>query len=145
MAGIEGVTGAGETLVASILRPDPEVQTVAHFALADAPATFVSAWLEVPLHCLDPDPPDGALAIWLFAGDGVVSLDEFVAGDILGTYGCDPGELPVLRVVLTDEVRAALDAADPFLSVRLRSAVGSERYDLGSAGGVGEPRIVFLN
>lgn len=144
MEGIEGATGVGETLTTSVLRPDPEVVTVAHFALAGAPASFASAWLEIPLHALDPDPPEGALAVFLFAGDGVVSLDEFAVGDLLGTYGCDPGEYPVVTVVVTDEVTAALGAADAYLSVRLRSAVGTERYDLGAAGGVDEPRLVFF-
>lgn len=144
MAGIEGISGVGETLGASILRPDPEVVTVAHFALSGAPAAFSSVWLEIPLHCLDPDPPDGALSIHLFAGDGEASVDEFDVGELLGTYGCDPGELPVLRVVLTDEVQAYLDAVHPFLSVRLRTAVGTERYDLGSAGGIDDPRLSFF-
>ena len=117
--------------------------TVLHFDLARAPATFGAAWLEVPLHCLDPDTPDGALSLHLFAGDGETSLDEHSVGESRGTYGCPAGEYPVLQLVLTHEVRAFLDAGHPYLSLRLRSEVGDERYDLGAAGGVGEPTITF--
>ena len=140
---MQGVADVGEALGPSILRPDPEVVTVLHFDLAHAPTAFGSAWLEVPLHCLDPDAPEGAIAVHLFAGDGEASLDERGVGETLGIYGCDPGEYPVLRVVLTDAVRAYREAGHPYLSVRLRSAVGAERYDLGAAGGVADPTLTF--
>lgn len=117
--------------------------TVLHFALADAPTAFGSAWLEVPLHCLDPDAPDGAIAVHVFAGDGETSVDESGAGDGRGTFGCEPGAYPTLRVDLTDTVRDHVAAGSAFLAVRLRSAVGEERYDLGPEGGVESPSITF--
>ena len=117
---------------------------VLHFDLGRAPSRFTSAWLEVPLHCLDPEAPDGALSVHLFAGDGETSVDERGVGDPWGVFGCDPGEYPVLRLDLTEAVRRFLDAGHPYLSVRLRSTVGDERYDVGAEGGVDDPTLTFF-
>ena len=60
-----------------MIRPTGEWRTVFHFDLADVPATYSTVELAMPIHCLDMGPPDGEIDLGVFAGDGVVSLDEF--------------------------------------------------------------------
>jgi len=141
LAGVEGDVGGGQTVVGSILRTVPETVTVAHFAMAQVPATIASAQLTIPLHCLQPDPPDGVVQIYLFAGDGLVSVDEWDAGELIGSQGVDPGEYPVVTLDVTARLQEYQTAANDYFSVRIRTAVGSDDYDLGTDGGVDPPYL----
>ena len=133
------------TLGPSVLRVEAlaAVMTVAHYDLSQVPATWSAALLIVPLHCLQPDPPDGMVNVYCFAGDGECSIDEAGVGTLIETTSGIAGEYPTLLVDLAAKVQEYIGLGHTHLSLRFESPTGLDDYDLGAEGDVEEPTITF--
>lgn len=110
--------------------PNPgELQLVLEYdlnTLFNSPVTVTSATLsvvrgQIPSGCLGLDPcptPDG-LSVYSYAGDGLLSTDDFDAGNLLSTL-----VLPVLGTVMNFDVTSLIagfvDGSDRYAGFNLR-------------------------
>ncbi len=117
--------------------------TLLHFDCRNPPTAWSTATLRIPLHSLEPTPPDGTVNVFSWTGDGTCSADEHISGSLLGSVTALPGEYPVAEIDVTTELTQALGNGDPFLSFRLMGVAGGDRYDVGTFGGVENPTVVL--
>ncbi|MBP7002120.1 hypothetical protein [Amaricoccus sp.] len=100
--------------------PDMEDRTIAHFDVTTLTAAPRFAKLVIPLSNSDPNGEDGALKVYSFAGDGVVSVDEWNSGSLVRKFS-HLGQPGRLEVDVTQLVAAALASGDQYLSFAYRA------------------------
>lgn len=108
-----------------------EDRTVAHFDVRSLRSAPSQASLFIPILNIDAGGADGTFEVYKFAGDGVVSVDEWDSGSLVRSYARldQPG---TLRLDVTEVLAAALSAGDDFVSFNYRVGAGSDRWWLGS-------------
>jgi hypothetical protein len=119
-AGLRSFDGGANVIVLTFMAVKAtEDRTVLHYPTDAFPSSPSAATLVVPLLVnagLDP-----SLRVYVFAGDGVVSEDEWDAGTFFATI--DLPATPGVHTVTLDVTTAladALAAGDPFLSFSFR-------------------------
>ena len=118
-----------------------EDRTVAHFDVTGFVGRVPPLSLTIPVDNMDEGDPAGDFEVYLFAGDGVVSADEWDAGRLLHTFEDLEGGFQVLELDVTDLVQIAVDRGFPFVSFGFRAL--EDRFSLGASFGVpGETRLV---
>ncbi|QJF51525.1 hypothetical protein [Roseobacter ponti] len=121
--------GAGPFLLDfSAVKGGTEDRTIAHFDITGVGA-FASARLSLSL--LNLDSFDGTLDILSFAGDGLVSADEWDAGSYQGTITGIGGSLTTQTFDITSLLQTAVADGQPWLSLNLLNAPASGRFFLG--------------
>jgi len=135
-SGDDGTPDAVLTFMA--VKDITEDRTVLHFPLAGVPSAVLSATLVVPLDNFDVGVPLGEISVFVFAGDGVVSLDEYGAGSLFAVFQADPSGTYLVDV--SAALAAALLAGDTYLSFRL-STVDLDRWLFGSIVGLPDPTL----
>ena len=118
-----------------------EDRTVAHFDVSFFPREVPPLTLEIPVSNMDPGDPAGDFEVYVFAGDGVVSVDEWDEGPLVHTFEDLEGGLQVLSFDVTDLVQTAVDRGLPFVSFSFRAL--EDRFGLGAGSSVpGETALV---
>jgi hypothetical protein len=118
-----------------------EDRTVAHFDVSVFAGEVPPVTLEVPVSNMDAGDPAGDFEVYLFAGDGVVSADEWSSGRLLHTFEDLEGGFQVLALDVTDLVQTAVDRGLPFVSFSFRAI--DDRFALGAGFSVpGETALV---
>lgn len=113
-------------------------RTIAHFDIANFPDTFASAILAIPITNFDPGQPEGAFAVYSFAGDGTVSTDEWSLGTLYQACNGLTSWEETLTVDITNLVEEARGNNDSYLSFNFRQGEGtSDRFWLAFNGGPG--------
>lgn len=109
---------------------ETEDRTVAHFNLAGLPASVPYTELHIPLHNLDEGGLAGTFDVYVFEGDGNVSINEWNAGTLHRSFNSveNPG---ALILDITQVLQSAIDSDAPYLSFRFTGGTGSDRYNLG--------------
>lgn len=113
-----------------------EDRAISHFDITGV-STFSTATLSIGNV---EDDANGVLEIFSFAGDGMVSVDEFEAGIVptpLGTFSAVTTENAVFTLDITSLLQSALTAGDDFLSFNFRAGGLNGDFDFASTiGGV---------
>jgi len=142
------VTG-GSTLLLhfSAVKLGTEDRTIAHFDISGIGSvasaslnigigSVASASLNIGIGNIDPNAPDGTLDVYSFAGDGVVSVDEWTAGGLINTFTGLGSNLETLTLDITSLLTGAAAAGDNYLSFNFRTT-SDDRYWLNhTIGGV---------
>jgi hypothetical protein len=111
-----------------------EDRNVMHFAMDDVAIYVSSAVLEIAVSNLDDAEPLGAIELHAFAGDGVVSADEWDSGTLIHTFDEIGGGVSTLSVDVSGLFQQAEQFEVPFLSFRLRGLEDRFFLGAGSAG-----------
>ena len=106
-----------------------EDRTVAHFKIDQMPISVPATELVIRLNNIDQGHPAGTFDVFVFSGDGVISIDEWDAGTLhTSFYGIEnPGEL---RLDVTEVLQQAIDNGNSYLSFRFTGGAGTDRYSL---------------
>ncbi len=119
----------------SAVKDVTEDRTIAHFDITGL-GSWTAATLNIGLNNIDPGAPDGTLDIYHFAGDGIVSFDEWSAGSLLSTATGIAGGYSTLQLDISALLATAIGNGDSFLSFRF-STTSSDRFWLNDTiGGV---------
>lgn len=150
--GLRDIVGEPDILVLNFQavknnKPELEDRTIAHFDISVLGAAPRFAKLSIPVVNLDPGAPGGTFNVFTFAGDGVVSADEWDAGRHYRRFsGLDePGRL---ELNVTGLVAAALASGDRFLSFAFRGGAipasqgYGDRWNLGPESGLPSATVV---
>jgi len=119
-----------------------EDRTVAHFDISGLTGFLPNATLNIPIDNFDPGIPDGVFEIYSFAGDGVVSTDEWDAGTPFHAFTTVPGGNQTLSVDISVLLKTAVDNGDQYLSFSFRGG-NTDRYWLSDIAGLPEPSITI--
>jgi len=131
----------GFTAVKDVLPSGQEDRTVAHFDLGVLSGTIPTTTLEIPVYGIDPGDPTGIFEVYAFAGDGIVSIDEWAEGRLFHTFDGLESEVQTLSVDVTALVQLAVDRSLPFLSFNFRSL--EDRYNMGDGVGLPDASLVI--
>ena len=148
--------GVGVTLLTFLaVKSGTEDRVVGHYDIGGLSGTVPTTTFDIPIANIDDGPPEGIFEVYNFAGDGVVSTDEWNAGTLFHTFTGIQGGIQTLSVDVTSLLQAAVDAGDPFLSFSLRAGIGTDRYNMGAIVGIvglpdpalflGVPRTVAID
>ena len=118
-----------------------EDRTVAHFDATIFSGKVPPITLMIPVRNMDAPDLAGDFEIYLFAGDGDVSTDEWNAGRLIHTFEDLPGGDQFLELDVTDLFQTAVDRGYPFVSFGFRAI--DDRFGLGrNFGAPGETVLV---
>jgi len=122
----------------SAIKAGTEDRTIAHFdinLLVDVLNTQVIE-LQLGLLNLDPGFSIGTIDIYVFIGDGIVSIDEWNTGNLYYSFSGIDDELTVISVDISEIFFEAISNGNTYLSFNFRTT-NSDRYFLNSTiGGV---------
>jgi hypothetical protein len=109
-----------------------EDRTVIEFDLSSiGQSTPLSATLDLGIVNWDPSPPDGIIDVFTFKGDGVVTDNEYYAGEPNPFTHLVVGDVrELVRCDVTLAVQTSVTAGNQFLGFRL-STTTMDRYFLG--------------
>ena len=119
-----------------------EDRTVAHFDASIFSGTVPMTTLDIPVDNIDAGDPTGIFNVYSFAGDGVVSGDEWDAGILFHSFTGLEGDPETLSVDVTTLLQNSVDNNDPFLSFNFRST--QDRFNL-SVGGLDNATLEVAN
>jgi hypothetical protein len=122
-----GTTSGAFLLSFNAVKRGTEDRTVAHFGLAGL-RNIQSATLNIDVDDIDPGAPYGQFDVYSFAGDGVVSVDEWNAGTLFHSFKNVNGGHLLLSVDATSILQNAVTRGDNFLSFSFRDGNGNDRY-----------------
>ena len=119
-----------------------EDRTVVHFDVSIFSGTVPMTTLDIPVDNIDAGDPTGIFNVYSFAGDGVVSGDEWDAGTLFHSFTGLEGDPETLSVDVTTLLQNSVDNNDPFLSFNFRST--QDRFNL-SVGGLDNATLEVAN
>ncbi len=122
----------GFTAVKPVLASGQEDRTIAHFNSGALSGTVPATFLNIPVANIDSGDPTGIFDVYSFAGDGIVSTDEWALGTLFHSFTGLEGGVQTLSVDITNLLQDAVNNSDPFLSFNFRSR--QDRYNLSIAG-----------
>ncbi|MDT4289654.1 hypothetical protein RO575_08790 [Methylomonas sp. MO1] len=141
MTGLRSFDGGANVLLLGFdaVKLGTEDRTLVHFDISGLTGILPSSSLSIPIESLDPEP--GIFKIYSFAGDGVVSTDEWNMGTLFhvftDVYG---GFLSIDTSIL---LQTAVDNGESYLSFSFRGG-NSVRYWLSDIVGLPEPSITIV-
>ena len=115
----------------SAIKSATQDRTVVHFDISSLWGDVSGSTLNIGIINLDPDLPAGTLDVYVFAGDGAVSIDEWNIGSLFHSFSGIDGELIMLTVDISALLLKAISSGDKYLSFNL-STLDSDRYFLNS-------------
>lgn len=138
ITGLRSFNGGADVFLLAFLqvKSGTEDRVVGHYDIGGLSGTVPTTTFDIPIANIDAGPPDGIFEVYNFAGDGMVSTDEWDAGTLFHTFTGIQGGIQTLSVDVTSLLQAAVDAGNPFLSFSLRAGIGTDRYNMGVIVGV---------
>ncbi len=115
----------------SAIKSATKDRTVVHFDIGSLWGDVSGSTLSIGILNLDPDLPAGTLDVYVFSGDGTVSVDEWNKGSLFHSFSSIEGELTTLTVDISALLLKAVSSGDNYLSFNL-STLDSDRYFLNS-------------
>ena len=115
----------------SAIKSGTEDRTVVHFDIGSLWGDVSGSTLGIGILNLDPDFPAGTLDVYVFSGDGTVSVDEWNKGSLFHSFSGIEGDLSTLTVDISELLLKAITSGDSYLSFSL-STLDSDRYFLNS-------------
>ncbi len=128
-------------LVFSAVNPVNEDRTIAHYDITGLSGVQPTTTLYIPVLNQDSGFAGGIIEVYSFAGDGVVSTDEWAVGTLFHTFSNIDGARLTLSVDITSLLQSAVDSGDNYLSFNFRAGAGTDRFFLGSSFSLDDPTI----
>lgn len=145
ITGLRSFDGGKNVLLLEFAAVNPftEDRTVAHFNISRTSRLLPSATLNIPIDNFDPEIPNGIFELYSFAGDGLVSIDEWDSGTPFYTFTSVSGEIQTLSIDISMLLKTAVDKEDHYLSFSFRAG-NANRYFLSEAVGLTDPSISLI-
>jgi len=143
MTGLRSFDGGANVLLLSFdaVKSGTEDRTIAHFDISSLTYMPQSSIFDIPIDNIDPGLPGGIFEVYAFAGDGVVSIDEWNAGSLIHTFYGIEGGYSTLSFDITTLLQNAYTNGDTYLSFNFRAGDGTDRFWLSDVVGIAEPTI----
>ena len=88
MTGLRSFNNGATVLLLTFdaVKSGTEDRTIAHFDISGLSGVVPLTMLNIPIRNIDPGLPEGTFEVYSFAGDGVVSTDEWNSGTLFHTF-----------------------------------------------------------
>ena len=143
MTGLRSFNGGGNVLLLTFdaVKTITEDRTIAHFDVTGFSDPVCRVTLDIPVDNIDEGPPGGTFDLYVFEGDGVVSTDEWDAGDFFHRFTDVDGNDIVLSIDVTDLVRTYRENGAEIMAFNFQGGPMLDRYWLNGIVGLPCPTL----
>ena len=134
MRGLRDFSGSGSSafvLNFSAVKSGTEDRTIAHFDVTSVSGNVTGSTLTIGIKNIDPGAPAGTLDVYVFAGDGIVSPDEWNTGILFQSFSDIAGGASDLTTNISSLLLSSISNEEPYLSFGFRTTT-TDRYWLNS-------------